>query len=104
MCPLFAAFDRVNYRNIIPQHISDLQKMPEYIKQHLCLGGFVCSLNGKNFSVVGVDEAHEMCINRIMNYFPVRSQVCTNLKNQVNPSTPSCSLLGIINSSPHGKK
>ena len=61
MCPLFAAFDRINYRKITPQHISDVQKMPEYIKQHLCLGGFMCKLNSKKFSAVGFDGAHEIC-------------------------------------------
>ena len=28
MCPLFAAFDRLNYRTIIPQHIADVLSMP----------------------------------------------------------------------------
>ena len=61
MCPLFTAFDRLNYRKIIPQHFSDIHRMPEHIKRYLCLGGFVCCLNANSFSAVGFDEA-EMCI------------------------------------------
>ena len=119
MCPLFTAFDRLNYRKIIPQHISDIHRMPEHIKRYLCLGGFVCCLNANSFSAVGFDEAHEMCINkdikativrpskeyfnRVMYYFPVRAEVCKNLKSQVNPTTQT-PCLGIIDNSPHRKK
>ena len=66
------------------------------------------------------DKAHERGINKdikativrpskefiLKSYyvlFPVRAQVCTNLKNQVNTSRPSLSCLDIIDSSPHGK-
>ena len=117
MCPLFTEFDRLNYRKIIPQHISDIHRMPEHIKRYLCLGGFVCCLNANSFSAVG---AHEMCINknikativrsskeylnRVMYYFPVRAEVCKNLKSQVNPTTSQTLCLGIIDNSPHRKK
>ena len=99
MAPLFTAFDRPHYRKIIPQHLRDLQTLPENIQLFCEKGAFVCSISGSNMHSVALDEAHEMLINkdikaavvrptkeypdRILFYFPVRSRALKQLKREV---------------------
>ncbi|XP_041452570.1 uncharacterized protein LOC121405715 isoform X1 [Lytechinus variegatus] len=64
MIPLFQAFDRQNYSTLIPGHLSMICGFPDYIREHFEKGAFVASISGKNFSHIGLDEAHEMLINR----------------------------------------
>ncbi|XP_030853471.1 uncharacterized protein LOC100890520 isoform X1 [Strongylocentrotus purpuratus] len=64
MVPLFHAFDRLNYAQLIPLHLNMLNGLPDYIIQDFKDGGFVNSLSGTPFSCVAFDEAHEMTINK----------------------------------------
>ncbi|XP_038061686.1 uncharacterized protein LOC119732298 [Patiria miniata] len=64
MGPLFHAFDRQNYSKMIPIHLCQMHGLPSYILDHFKNGAFVSSIKGVNFSSVGLDEAHEMLINK----------------------------------------
>ena len=64
MAALFTAFDRPHYQKLIPQHIVGLLTIPEEVLSHLKKGGFTMSIRGRAGHSVGIDEAHEMCINR----------------------------------------
>ena len=62
---LFTAFDRPRYQKLIGQHISDI--ILHFPDEVLCLlqkGGFSVSITGRACHSVGIDEAHEMCINK----------------------------------------
>ena len=61
MAALFTAFDRPNYQKLIPQH---LLMILEEVLCHLKKGGFTVSIKGRVGHSVGIDEAHEMCINK----------------------------------------
>ena len=63
MAALFTAFDRPKYQKLIPQHIVDLLTIPEVLS-HLKKGEFTVSIRGRAGHSVGIDEAHEMCINK----------------------------------------
>ena len=63
MAALFTAFDRPKYQKLIPQHIVDLLTISEVLS-HLKKGGFTVSIRGRAGHSVGIDEAHEMCINK----------------------------------------
>lgn len=60
----FAAYDHPNYQKLITQHIMDVLHMPEELVQYLQGGGFALSITGRPFHSVGLDECHEMLINR----------------------------------------
>ena len=47
---LFAAFDHLNYRKIIPQHNVNVLSM--HIQHFLRSGGFICNLKANRFSAV----------------------------------------------------
>ena len=64
MAPLFTAFDRFVYQQLIAQHIFDVNCFPHDLLKALKDGGFVVSLRGRTCHSIGVDEAHEMCINK----------------------------------------
>ena len=64
MAALFTAVDRTNYQRLIPQHIVDMLTIPREILSHLSHGGFTVSIRGRHGHSVGIDEAHEMCINK----------------------------------------
>ena len=52
MAPLFAAYDRTTYQQLIPHHLADLQTFPAKVLQSLEAGGFaVCILEGKGHAV-----------------------------------------------------
>ena len=69
---LFTAFDRQKYQKLIPQHIVDLLIIPSDVLSNLESGGFTVSLKGHPCHSVGVDEAHEMCINKDCKEFITR--------------------------------
>ena len=61
---LFTAFDWPNYQKLIPQHIVDMLTIPKTILSHLTQSSFTVSITGRACHSVGIDESHEMCINR----------------------------------------
>ena len=67
MAPLFTAFDRIKYQKLISQHISDIFNFPNEVLCHLVEGGFTVSITGRACHSVGINEAHEMCINNVSN-------------------------------------
>lgn len=99
MVPLFTAFDRFVYQQLIAQHIFDVNSFPQDLLKALEDGGFVVSLRGCTCHSIGVDEAHEMCINRdcktsitklsadyiqrIAKFLLVRSKAIKNFEEQV---------------------
>ena len=64
MCPLFTAFDRLNYLKILPQHFAEVLCLPENIRHCLEKGGFVCNIRGTKMHAVALDEAHQMLVNK----------------------------------------
>ena len=101
MAPVFSAFDRPTYRKQLPQHLTDCQLLPSGIQEQFTQGRFVVSITGRSWYSVGLDEAHEMLINKDCKsavihpnkefisrkalYFPFRSNSISNFKNHVNP-------------------
>ena len=61
MAPMFTAFDRPHYRKLIPQHLKDLQTMPESILHFFRDGASVCSILGSPMHSVALDEADSCC-------------------------------------------
>ncbi|CAH1775834.1 unnamed protein product, partial [Owenia fusiformis] len=64
MAPLFTAFDAHNYSRLLPQHISHILTLPNDVSEQFQSGAFAVSLKGTNYASVGLDEAHEMTINK----------------------------------------
>lgn len=64
MVPIFSAFDHNTYQKIIGQHIVDVLNMPHNILTMFKQGAFVVSIRGREWHSVGLDEAHEMLINK----------------------------------------
>ena len=101
MAALFTAFDRPNYQKLIPQHIVNMLTIPKEILSHLSLGGFTVSIRGRPCHSVGIDEAHEMCINkeckeyitrpsadyinRTAMFLPVRARAMKSIEAQLFP-------------------
>ena len=101
MAALFTAFDRPNYQKLIPQHIVDMLTIPDRLLSHLRQGGFTVSIRGRPGHSVGIDEAHEMCVNKdckeyitrpsddYMNrtaaFLSVRAKAIKNLETQLFP-------------------
>ena len=52
MAPVFAAFDRVNYRRILPQHFADCLLLPNDVKEAFAQGGFSVSILGNEWNSV----------------------------------------------------
>ena len=81
--------------------IADMHSLPNSVKQFFQKGGFVVSLTGQPWESVGIDEAHEMqinraCkssivhpskdyINRVAAYLPYRTKCTKNLMLQLFP-------------------
>ena len=105
MAAVFTAYDRPNYQKLIAQHINDLLTMPREIIEQLCSGGFTVSILGRPGHSVGIDEAHEMCvnkdckefitrpsgdyINRVARFLPVRAKAMKNFEAQLFPERSS---------------
>ncbi len=99
MVPVFTAYDRPTYRKVLLQHLADCILLPAYILKDLKRGGFSVSITGRPWHSVGLDEAHEMLINKDCKqsvihptkefvsrqslYFPFRSAVLHNIKQQL---------------------
>jgi len=48
MCPLFTAFDRLNYMTILPQHFAEVMALPEEIRhcsqvKRICVIAHICA-------------------------------------------------------------
>ena len=63
MAPLFTAFDHPTYQKVISNHTHDLLNLPEVLLM-FTQGAFVANISGREWHSVGIDEAHEMLINR----------------------------------------
>ena len=101
MASLFTAFDRARYQKLVGQHILDTLLFPDEVLRHLCDGGFTVSITGRACHSVGIDEAHEMCINReckqyvtrpsgtnmsrVATYLPIRAKAIRNAEAQLFP-------------------
>ena len=72
MAALLFAFNRPHYQKLIVQHLSNLLVMPKELLKHLQSGKFVASLSGRPGHSVGIDEAHEMIINKDLKSAVVR--------------------------------
>ena len=120
MCPVFTAFDRLNYMKILPQHFAEVSSLPDVVKDCFSKGGFVCNIRGTEMHAVALDEAHEMLVNKdiktyvvrpskeylnkIMYYYPVRSMVCKQLKDQLSLPCVREKPPSIFDSTPHTAK
>ncbi len=101
MAANFTAFDHPIYQRLISQHIVDVLHMPAELLKYFERGGFALSVTGKVLHSVGLDECHEMLINkdvkqaivkptiniinRIVNYIPHRVKTMDNFKTQIFP-------------------
>ena len=99
MVPLFAAFDHNTYQKVIAQHLADVLIMPPNILAMFQQGAFVVSIRGREWHSVGLDEAHEMLINkeckttmvkptpdyinRLVKYLPYRSKAFETFRQQL---------------------
>ena len=109
MAALFTAFDRPNYQKLIPQHVVDMLTIPEDLLSKLSHGGLTVSIRGRPGHSVGIDEAHEMCvnkdckeyitrpsadyINRTAAFLPVRAKAIKNLETQLFPEHKHVSVI-----------
>ena len=64
MAPLFSAFDRDLYQQIIPNHLADIQQYPKEILQCFQAGGFTVSLNGRQWHSVHLTKHTRVCKQR----------------------------------------
>ena len=62
LAPVFSAFDRPVYQELIPQHLKDVLTIP--ILHHLKKGSFSVRLSATEWHAVALDECHEMKINK----------------------------------------
>ena len=101
MAALFTAFDRPNYQKLISDHIVDIATMPPCVLAQLKNGGWTVSLTGRTCHSIGIDECHEMCINKDSKeyvtrpsadnldrkaiFMPIRAKAIKELESQVSP-------------------
>ena len=64
MAANFAAFDHPIYQRLISNHTLDIANIPSKLLEFFESGGFVVSISGNHYHSVGIDEAHEMLINK----------------------------------------
>ena len=123
MVPLFTSFDRPKYSKLIPHHFLEMYRLPTAVLAHLKKGGFTVSILGRPCHSIGIDEAHEMCINkeckefitrpsgdymsRTATFLPVRSKAVKNLEQQIfadmkSPTTKQ--ITSLYTSDPECKK
>ena len=100
---VFTAFDHPTYQKLISNHLSDLLSLPRSVLLMFEQGAFVVNITGRSWHSVGVDEAHEMLINkqckmsitkpspdyinRIASYLTYRTKALQQVKQQVFPET-----------------
>ena len=100
MASLYSAYDHQTYKKLIANHLADILTLPTSILTSLQNGSFVVSCTGRSWHSVGIDECHEMCINkdckccivrpskdfinRIANYIPYRAKSLKNLLKQIS--------------------
>lgn len=93
------------YQKLISQYIADVQTVPDSIVNMFKNGAFVVSFTGHSWHSVGLDEAHEMGINKeckasicipnpdkmnqMAKYLTYRSTMLQNLKGQLFPTKGS---------------
>ena len=103
MVSVFTAFDHTTYQRLISQHLEDIATMPTPILTMFRQGAFVVSITGRPWHSVGIDEGHEMLINkdcktsiihplpdyinRIAQHLPYRSRAIKNIQRQLFPAT-----------------
>ena len=101
MARVFTAFDHQIYQKVISQHLADVLCMPPSILTMFQQGAFVVSISGRTWHSVGIDEAHEMLINkqcktamcrptpdyinRIAQYIPYQTKLLENIRHQLFP-------------------
>ena len=73
----FTAFDHPMYQQLLTNHLLDLMQMPTEETHITENGGFVVSIKGRYYHSVGIDEAHEMWINKQTKQAIVRPQKIT---------------------------
>ena len=99
MAANFTAFDHPIYQKLITNHILDMMHMPDELLEYFRSGGFAVSSSGHTFHSVGLDESHEMLINkhvkqavvrptkdyinRIARYIPLRIKHIEHLKREL---------------------
>ena len=100
MAAVFSALNRPIYQRLIPQHLADLLCFPTPVMEHLQKGAFTVHLTEGNGHAVGLDEAHEMKINKdakfsvvrpspemmqkISNFIPFRAKCLNTLKKHLD--------------------
>ena len=104
MAPVFSAFDRTNYRRLIPQHLANCLLLQHNISAAFSEGGFAVSILGNAWHSVAIDECHEMLIirdlkdavthpgknsiNQVALSFPFKSRNLRNIQNEVFNKLP----------------
>ena len=99
MAAIFSAYDRPIYQVLVPQHLADMLSFPPTVLHHLKKGAISVRLTKTTGHAVGLDELHEMKINRdakfaivrpsdglidkMANYMPFRAGCMNNLKHHL---------------------
>lgn len=96
MAPIFSAYDHSTYSKLIARRISDVLSLPTSILNSFKEGCFVVSFTGKAWHSIGVDEAHEMGINKdrktcivrpTKDYIKINSKLHSPLQQMFEKST-----------------
>ena len=101
LAAIFTAFDRPIYQQLIPHHIMDVLSLPDCVLHHLQEGGFSVNLTTTQWHGVGIDECHEMKINKdakmavvrpsatkmeyLLHYLPFQASCVNNFHQQLFP-------------------
>ena len=103
MAAVFTAIDHTTYQKLITQHLEDIATMPAPILTMFRQGAFVVIITCRPWHSVGIDEGHEMLINkdcktsiihplpvyinRIAQHLPYSSKAIKNLQGKLFPTT-----------------
>lgn len=107
LVPVFSAFDRPIYQELIPRHLHDVLTMPSNVLHHLQKGSFSVRFSPSEWKGTAVDEAHEMKINKdaklavvhpskqrmsfLSNYLSFRAKCVENITEQIFPERETVS-------------